>query len=55
MIENIIIILIISSIICAAVYHVYNTKKKGHKCIGCPYAKQCTKKHVNQMTKNKTQ
>lgn len=44
MIENIIIILISSSIICAVLFYIYNTKKRGHKCIGCPYAKQCTKK-----------
>lgn len=44
MIQDFIIILIIAFIICAILYYLYKSKKQGHKCIGCPYGKQCSKK-----------
>ena len=34
-------ILIIVLIVGAAALYIYRQKKKGRKCIGCPYAKQC--------------
>ena len=41
MIENIIIIAVVSVIIGLAVLYVYKSKKSGKKCIGCPYADGC--------------
>lgn len=39
--ENIIIILILLAIVGGIVWYLYRAKKRGEKCIGCPYAKQC--------------
>jgi len=39
--ENIIIIAILAGIIGSIVFYLYRAKKRGEKCIGCPYAKQC--------------
>ncbi|MBR3844278.1 MAG: FeoB-associated Cys-rich membrane protein [Clostridia bacterium] len=41
--ENIIPILIIVVIVGLAAFYVYKAKKRGQKCIGCPYAKTCGK------------
>ncbi len=41
--KNIILILILAIIIGLAVLYIYKEKKKGAKCIGCPYAKECGK------------
>ena len=32
---------IIVCIIGAIVFYLYKAKKRGDKCVGCPYAKQC--------------
>lgn len=39
-----IVILIIAGIVFAALFYLYRAKKRGEKCIGCPYAKQCADK-----------
>lgn len=39
--KNAIVILIIVAIATAIIYYLYRQKKKGAKCIGCPYAKEC--------------
>lgn len=39
--KNAIVILIIVAIATAIIYYLYRQKKKGNKCIGCPYAKEC--------------
>lgn len=39
--ENIIIIAILFIIIGAITLYLVREKRKGTKCIGCPYAKQC--------------
>ncbi len=39
--KNVIIILIIAAIAASVIYYLYRQKKKGAKCIGCPYAKEC--------------
>lgn len=39
--EDIIIIVIVAVIVAAIVFYLIRAKKKGQKCIGCPYAKQC--------------
>ncbi len=41
--ENIIVILILAVIIGAVIFYLVRAKKKGRKCVGCPYAKQCGK------------
>ena len=38
---NVIIIAVAVSVVGLAVFYVYKAKKKGQKCIGCPYSKQC--------------
>ena len=43
MIDFIVILIILISLI-LAIRYIYNQKKKGVKCIGCPYAKNCSKK-----------
>ena len=39
--ENYIIVAILALIIGAIVFYLVRAKKRGQKCIGCPYAKQC--------------
>jgi radical SAM protein with 4Fe4S-binding SPASM domain len=39
--ENYIIVAILALIIGAAAFYLIRAKKRGQKCIGCPYAKQC--------------
>ena len=38
---NVIIIAVAVSVVGLAVFYVYRAKKRGQKCIGCPYGKQC--------------
>jgi len=45
MIENAILIAVIVIVIGAASFYIYKEKKKGVKCVGCPYAKECAKKN----------
>lgn len=42
--ENLIIILIVLAIVGLAAAYIIKEKKKGKKCIGCPYAQSCNKK-----------
>lgn len=39
---NILVVAVIVVIIGSAVYKIISEKKKGRKCIGCPYADNCT-------------
>ena len=39
--DNIIIIAVVLVILCLAGFYVYKAKKKGKKCIGCPYSGSC--------------
>ena len=41
MVENIIIIVILALIVAGAVLYLRREKKKGSKCIGCPYGGSC--------------
>ena len=41
-IEDIIIIVILVAILLGALIYIGNQKKKGNKCIGCPYGKNCS-------------
>jgi len=42
--ENAIIIAVLALIIGLAARYVYKAKKKGKKCIGCPYCESCSTK-----------
>ena len=42
--ENIIIVAILAVIVGCACAYLIKAKKRGEKCIGCPYAKQCSGK-----------
>ncbi len=39
--ENVIIVLVLLAIVAGIVWYLCRAKKRGEKCIGCPYAKQC--------------
>lgn len=41
--KNAIIILILLAVIGGIVFYLIRAKRRGQKCIGCPYAKECTK------------
>lgn len=41
-IGEIIIIVLLAVILVAAILYIYKAKKRGEKCIGCPYSKQCS-------------
>ena len=42
--ENVVVILILVAILSGIIVYLVRAKKRGEKCIGCPYAKQCSKK-----------
>ncbi len=42
--ENVIVVLILVAIITGILIYLLRAKKRGEKCIGCPYAKQCNGK-----------
>ncbi len=50
--EDLIPILLIVLIIGAASFYIIRSKKRGQKCIGCPYAKTCNKKQKNCLDKD---
>ena len=39
---NVIAVLVLLVIVAAAGGYVYKAKKSGQKCVGCPYAKECS-------------
>ena len=39
--ENAVVIIILAAIVAGIVIYLVRAKKRGEKCIGCPYAKQC--------------
>lgn len=39
--KDLILIFILLLIAGGAGYYIYRAKKRGEKCIGCPYSKQC--------------
>lgn len=41
---NIILIVILTAIAGGIVWYLVKAKKRGEKCIGCPYCKQCSSK-----------
>ena len=40
---DIIALVVIAAIVCAAALYVYRAKKRGAKCIGCPAGENCAK------------
>ncbi len=40
--ENMIVVMILLVLIGSVVIYLIKEKKKGRKCVGCPYAKQCS-------------
>lgn len=42
---NIILIILLVAIAAGIVFYIYKAKNRGEVCIGCPYAKECAKKH----------
>ena len=46
--ENMILIFILLAIAAAVIGYLAHTKKKGAKCVGCPYANQCSKECCDQ-------
>ena len=47
-----IIILFVLLIIGAALFYIIRAKKKGQKCIGCPFSKTCNKNTCNKKINN---
>lgn len=45
--ENFIIIALVLLVVGLAALYIYKAKKRGDKCIGCPYAKNCNGKCNN--------
>lgn len=45
---NFILIVIILVIAGAVIFYLYKAKKRGETCIGCPYARECAKRHGKQ-------
>lgn len=45
--ENFIVIAILVVIIALAAAYIYKAKKRGAKCIGCPYCNTCSAKQKN--------
>ncbi len=39
-----IVIIILAAVIGCALWYIIKSKRKGNKCIGCPYADSCGKK-----------
>ena len=40
--ESIIVAVVLAAIVCGVVWYLYRAKKRGAKCVGCPYAKECS-------------
>lgn len=47
--ENILILAILMAVVGAAVWYIIKEKKKGRKCIGCPYS-GCASCHCKKET-----
>jgi radical SAM protein with 4Fe4S-binding SPASM domain len=46
--ENAVVIIILAAIVSAIILYLVKRKKSGEKCIGCPYAKECSGKCGNK-------
>ena len=43
--ENVILILFLLALAGGILFYILRAKKRGQKCIGCPYAKSCGQSH----------
>lgn len=43
--EDLIVIIILAFIVGFIVLYLVRERKRGNKCVGCPYAKKCSKKN----------
>lgn len=50
---EIIALICVAVVICLAFYYIIRSKKRGKKCIGCPYA-DCCNRNSNCSSKRKT-
>lgn len=41
--ETIIVVILLATIAAGIIWYLLRAKKRGEKCVGCPYAKQCSK------------
>ncbi len=39
--DNIILVVVLVAIAAGIIWYLIRAKKRGEKCVGCPYAKQC--------------
>jgi radical SAM protein with 4Fe4S-binding SPASM domain len=51
--ENVIIIFVLLATVSLSLFYIIREKKRGAKCIGCPYAKSCGGKCGNSQGNNK--
>ena len=51
--ENVIVILILVAIAAGIIWYLIRAKKRGEKCVGCPYAKQCCSQSKCNIIKDK--
>ena len=51
--ENLIIIGILVVVIGLAAAYIYKAKKRGNKCIGCPYSNTCSAKQKDDCNSSK--
>lgn len=49
--ENVIIIGLLLIILSLAAFYIVRAKKRGQKCIGCPYGKNCSSKNCSGQNK----
>ncbi len=50
--EDLVVLLIVAIVVALAGVYVYKSKKKGKKCIGCPYADSCGKNNESSCDGN---
>ena len=55
MYAEVIIGVVIALIIFLAVFYVVRSKKKGARCVGCPYASSCSKPACDSTDEEKTE
>ncbi len=53
--KDLIIVAVLLCILIGALVYIYKAKKRGEKCVGCPYSKQCGGKCNNGSANSKTQ
>ena len=56
--ETIIVVILLTAIAAGIIWYLLRQKKRGAKCVGCPYARQCSScsgSCANKKTVNNTQ